>query len=88
MISDSGWRLASLTDDELIGLLRVLPGLAGSWAAAAGTDLGQLHRGRQVALDALRAAMTHRDAEFLSSLARTGLAYLATRVRTAVPRSF
>jgi AAA domain len=81
MISQSGRRqLASLTDEELISLIRALPGLATSWAKVTGTDAQWLGQGRQRALGALRMAMTRRNDQLLDSLTRVGLDHLAATV--------
>jgi hypothetical protein len=77
MISNAGRKqLASLTDEDLMGLVSKLPGLVTSWAKAAGTDAHWLEHGRQRALDTLRVAMTRKNDQFLSSLTRIGFDYL------------
>lgn len=66
-------QLAALSETEITNLVRVVPGLANSWAETAGTGAGQLEQGHPQALAALRAAMAGHHDQLLASLARIGL---------------
>ena len=66
-------QLAVLTDAEITGLIRVVPGLAACWARVAGADAESLETGEIHARAALRTAMTSRSDQLLASLARAGL---------------
>lgn len=78
VINQSGKKqLASLTNAEIISLIRALPGLAISWARSAGTEADWLERGKPRALATLRVAMARRGDELLISLAHLGIQHIA-----------
>jgi hypothetical protein len=74
MIDRSGRpQLASLTDEEIFNLIRVVPGLAASWAGLVNADIGSLKAGKPPTLASLRAAIARQNDQLVASLARTGL---------------
>jgi hypothetical protein len=74
MIDRSGrLELTSLADEEIVGLIGTVPGLATSWASLIGTDIESLKAGQVHAVAALRAAMSVRNDQLTAALARTGL---------------
>jgi hypothetical protein len=71
MIDRSGApQLATLTDEEIVNLIRVVPGLAASWARLTGADVGSLEVGK---LATFRAAIARENDQLVASLAGTGL---------------
>jgi hypothetical protein len=71
MIDRSGApQLATLTDEEIVNLIRVVPGLAASWARLTGADVGSLEVGK---LATFRAAIARQNDQLVASLAGTGL---------------
>jgi len=74
MIDRSGRpQLASLTNEEIINLIRVVPGLAASWANLVNTDVGSFEAGRPPLPASLREAIAGHNEQLVASLARTGL---------------
>jgi hypothetical protein len=74
MIDRSGRpQLASLTDEEIIDLIRVVPGLAASWAGLVNARTGSLQAGETPSLASLRAGIATQNDQLVASLARTGL---------------
>ena len=76
-------QLVSLTDVEIVDVLRTVPGLAASWARSVSTDIEWLKAGQPPALAALRAVMARQNDHLVASLARTGLETLLVTLDSA-----